>query len=108
MTAHNPGGPIIDATENDRRHHALLDDIAGHIWACWPAVGGDPGGSHTESGVLLLDASVEDALALAARFDQDAIYVWSVDAFELIACDRSRHDRFGWTAEVDVTQLPCP
>ena len=108
VTAHNPGGPIIDAAENDRRHRALLDDVARHGWHWLPAVGGDPAGSHTENGVLLLDASPEDAIALAARVGQDAIYVWHAGGFELIACDGSRHDRLGWTAEVGVTRLPRP
>lgn len=108
VTAHNPGGPIIDPAENDRRHAAFLADIADHGWQWLPAVGGDPGGSHTEDGVLLLDASPEDALALGLRFDQDAIYVWSAGAFELIACDASRHAHLGWTAQVGVTRLPRP
>ena len=114
VTAHNPWGPIIDAAENDRRHRALLADIAAHGWRWLPAVGGDPAGSHTEDGVLLLDADPPDAagpaeaLSLAARFDQDAIYVWRADIFELIACDGSRHDRLGWTAEVGVTRLQRP
>lgn len=108
VTAHNPGGPIIDADENDHRHVELLDGIATRGWLWWPAVGGDPGGSHTENGALLLDATVEDALSLAARFDQDAIYVWSATEFELIAHDRSRHDKSGWTAEVGVTRLSRP
>ncbi len=108
LTAHNPGGPEIDPAENDHRHRALLDDVATHGWRWWPAVGGDPGGSHTEEGVLLLDALVDDALSLAARFDQDAIYVWSAEKFELAACHGSRHDCFGWTAEVGVTRLPRP
>ncbi|HEU5302497.1 MAG TPA: DUF3293 domain-containing protein [Acidimicrobiia bacterium] len=108
VTAHNPGGPVIDDATNARRHEALLDDVARHGWTWWPAVGGEPGGSHTEDGVLLLDTSIDDALALAARFDQDAIYVWSADGFELLACDGSRHDRFGWTAEVGVTRRSCP
>ena len=108
VTAHNPGGPIIDASENDRRHTAMVDDVVTHGWKWWPAVGGDPGGSHTENGALLLDATVEDALSLAARFDQDAIYVWSATKLELIAHDRSRSDTVGWTADVGVTRLPCP
>ncbi|MCJ7438522.1 MAG: DUF3293 domain-containing protein [Acidimicrobiia bacterium] len=108
VTAHNPGGPIIDAVENERLHCALLDDVAQHGWHWLPAVGGDPAGSHTEDGVLLLDADPTDALRLATRFDQDAIYVWRADVFELIACDGSRHDRLGWTAEVGVTGLPRP
>ena len=108
VTAHNPGGPIIDATENDRRHRALLADVAAHGWQWLPAVGGDPAGSHTEDGVLLLDASPEEALGLGLRFDQDAIYVWRANGFELIACDGSRHDHLGWTAQVGVTHLPRP
>lgn len=108
VTAHNPGGPVIDAAENDRRHRLFLDDVAAHGWRWLVAVGGDPGGSHTEDGALLLDADPADALTLAARFDQDAIYVWSEEAFELIACDGSRHDRFGWTARIGVTRLARP
>ncbi|MCJ7671901.1 MAG: DUF3293 domain-containing protein [Acidimicrobiia bacterium] len=108
VTAHNPGGPIIDTAENDRRHAALLADVAAHGWHWLPAVGGDPAGSHTEDGVLLLDASPEDARGLGLRFHQDAIYVWRADTFELIACDGSRHDRLGWTAQVGVTQLTRP
>jgi hypothetical protein len=108
VTAHNPGGPVIDPAENSRRHLAFLADIATHGWAWFPAVGGDPAGSHAEDGVLLLDASPADALALAARFEQDAIYVWSAHDFELIACDGSRHDHLGWTASVGATALAHP
>ncbi len=108
VTAHNPGGPPIAPSENDRRHEAFVRDIAEHGWHTWPAVGGDPGGFHAEEGVLLLDATVDDALALGARFDQDAIYVWRADAMDLIACDRSRHDALGWRATVGTTRLPRP
>jgi len=82
--------------------------VAQHRWPWLPAVGGDPAGSHTEDGVLLLDADPADALSLAARFDQDAIYVWRADVFELIACDGSRHDLLGWSAEAGVTDLRRP
>jgi len=47
--------------DRDRRHRALLDDIADHGWQWPPAVGGDPAGSHREDGVLLLDADAADA-----------------------------------------------
>ncbi len=108
VTVHNPGGPMIDAAENARRHLAFLADIATHGWAWFPAVGGDPAGSHAENGVLLLDANPAEALALAARFGQDAIYVWHADDFELIASDGSRHDHLGWTATVGTTSLAHP
>jgi hypothetical protein len=108
VTAHNPGGPAIEPAENDRRHAAFLRDVADHGWSWWPAVGGDPVGFHAEEGVLLLDATVDDALALGARFEQDAIYVWRADGMDLIACDRSRHYVLGWTAAVGTTQLRRP
>ncbi len=108
VTSHNPGGPVIDPAENDRRHDALLDDVAGHGWRWWAAVGGDPAGLHAEDGVLLLDASPDDACALGRRFDQDAVYVWRVDAIDLLACDGSRHDVLGWVATVGTTTLTRP
>ena len=34
--------------DRDRRHRALLDDIAAHGWRWLPAVGGDPAGWTAE------------------------------------------------------------
>jgi hypothetical protein len=108
VTAHNPGGPVIDAEDNDARHTALVAEIATRGWGWLPAVGGDPAGLHAEDGVLLLDVAPDDAVELGARFDQDAVYVWHADAIDLLACDGSRHDVLGWIATVGTTSLTRP
>jgi hypothetical protein len=108
VTSHNPGGPVIERAENDRRHAAFLADVATHGWQWWPAIGGDPSGKHQEDGVVLLDASPDDARALGARFGQDAVYLWRADAIDLVACDGSRHDVLGWIATVGTTGLTRP
>jgi hypothetical protein len=96
VTAHNPRGEVIDDAQNVERHGDLLALVEDGEWTWWPAMGGLPDAGPHEDGVLLLDATPADGMLVGRRFEQDAIYVWRPDAFELVACDGSRRDVLGW------------
>lgn len=95
VTAHNPAGEVLPDSENAGRHAELLGVVSDAEWTWWPALGG-MGGDHAEDGVLLVDATEADGLLVGRWFGQDAVYVWTEDALELVACDGSVRERMGW------------
>ena len=97
VTAHNPGR-LLSAEENRARHRRLLADaLALPGVRAWRAVGGDSEWVHTEEGVALIGASEESVLALANRFDQEAIFAWNARSLRVVDCDDGTVSTFGWT-----------
>jgi hypothetical protein len=43
---------------------------------------------------------VDEALALGARFGQEAIFVWAPDAWSIVSCRDDRRVDFGWSVAV--------
>ncbi|MER7740872.1 DUF3293 domain-containing protein [Streptomyces sp. NPDC096538] len=76
----------------------MLDEIRrlGHPW--WPAVGGDPRGTHQEESVAVLGLTDATARAWGRRFEQDAVFAWTPDAWRVPACDSDTVTVQGWAA----------
>ena len=53
----------------------------------WPTVAGAADGAHAERGVLVVGLTDDEALELAARFGQDAIFRWSSTAWTVCPTD---------------------
>ena len=102
VTAHNPGGQVASDAANaeaEARFAAELDR-RGLTW--WPADGGDPSWSHVEPGAAVLGAAEADAVALAAEFGQEAIFVLTPTDRRVVGCADKRVSATGWVSELEA------
>ena len=104
ITAHNPGGVVIGAEENERAQRALEDELTRRGVPFWPAAGADPDWRHVEPSVAVLGMTEADALALGARYGQEAIFVLTPASRKVIDCATGRRAMTGWVivAEADL------
>lgn len=74
VTAFNPKSSALCEQENRARHENLLREVAALGWRSIEARGLDPAGEWPEEpGLLILDRGLEDLVALARRFEQNAV-----------------------------------
>jgi hypothetical protein len=99
MTAHNPGGRIAPAADNVAAEARLAAELGrrGLVW--WPADGGDPSWTHVEPGAAVVGLSEDEALALGAQFEQDAIFVLTPVSRQVLGCADRRIAATGWSSE---------
>lgn len=77
VTATNPLGEALSASENAARHARLAAEVATQGHRAVPAYGRDPAGAwEREESLLIHGISREEAIALGNAFAQNAI-VWS-------------------------------
>ncbi|MFD0208821.1 DUF3293 domain-containing protein [Streptomyces hirsutus] len=100
VTAFNPGGRQATAQANLRAQHELLQTIGLRGLQSWPAVGGDPAGTHAEISEAVVGLDDAEARAWGRRFGQDAVFAWSPASWRLLACTDAAHDAVttGWHA----------
>ncbi|MFM8531503.1 MAG: DUF3293 domain-containing protein [Ilumatobacteraceae bacterium] len=77
ITAWNPGAERPGEQENRRRNETLRADLAAITDPVLPALGtstddAHPGEPHSEESWAVIGLDLDDALALGARYDQDA------------------------------------
>jgi hypothetical protein len=89
ITAHNPGGRNLSAIRNRWRNARLRLALAARGLRAVPASGESPDGAHREHGYAVA-MSREDALAMAERFGQLAIYWFDGTHFWLDAVQAAR------------------
>ena len=97
LTAWDPGGERPTEADNRRRQAALeaeLRPLAGGMWA---AEGLDPVSGHREEGVAVCGVSEAHAVALGARYRQDAIFAWTPSEWTIVACTGQRRVASGWS-----------
>jgi hypothetical protein len=97
ITAHNPGRHWSDA-ENAARHRQLqrrLAELRGV--QLWPAVGGDVEWTHTEESIAVVGLTDEQAIALGADFEQEAVFAWTPQNLAVLPCDGSAALVRGWS-----------
>lgn len=74
LSAVNPGSTRLDEEENRRRTRRLAAAVARRGWTRYRGAGIDPSGRWPdEPSFLMLDAPLDEVVALAARFGQAAI-----------------------------------
>ena len=96
VTAWNPDSVRLADDVNAARHRLLARELATLGLAWWPAVGRDPADGHAEEGAAVPGLGAHDAVELGRRHGQAAVYLWTPDAWEVVACDGSRRDAVGW------------
>jgi len=104
VTAWNPDSVRLAADVNAARHRLLTRELATRGLTWWPATGRDPVAGHAEEGVAVLGLAEDDAVELGRRHGQAAVYLWNPDAWEVVACDRSRRETLGWR----LAPVPTP
>lgn len=104
ITAYNPGGVVADAVENERAQQALEDELARLGVPFWHAAGANPDWTHVEPSVAVPGMAEPDALALGARYGQDAIFMLTPASRKVIDCATGRRTLTGWVivAEADL------
>jgi hypothetical protein len=86
LTAWDPGHERPGVAVNRRRGAALESALRARARRVLHAVGVDPASGHREEGVAVLGLAVADAVALGAHYRQDAIFVWTPDAWSIVSC----------------------
>jgi hypothetical protein len=99
VTAYNPRGDRVDEATNQRSHAELVATAAAAGWSALPTVGSGPNGSMPEPGLAILDISLDEAVALGARFGQVAVYAWHPDRLEIVGVFEDHKRSLGWRVE---------
>jgi hypothetical protein len=97
LTAHDPGAARPGAAENRRRQAALEAELTAHGLTVTRAVASAADGTHAEESAAVVGWDDDEALALARRYGQDAIFRWSPTAWAVVACDGGSARCLGWT-----------
>ncbi|MFE4630741.1 DUF3293 domain-containing protein [Streptomyces mirabilis] len=107
VTAFNPRGRHATTRANLRAQHELLHSMRLHGLKWWPAIGGDPVGTHAEISAAVVGMDDAQARALGRRLGQDAVFAWSPASWRLLACADAAHDTIiaGWHAAL-LTPAP--
>jgi hypothetical protein len=100
LTAWDPGAERPGVEVNRRRGAEL--EAAARLRAdrVLHTVGVDPSSTHREEGVATLGLSVDDAVALGTQYRQEAIFVWSPDAWSVVSCRDDRRVDLSWAVVV--------
>lgn len=97
VTACNPGR-AVDPLTNACADARLLDAVLHRGLRWFRSVGSDlHGGGAVEPGFGIIGLPLDEGIALGAEFDQDAIYLWSPEALDIITCrPDGKGVRLGW------------
>jgi hypothetical protein len=97
ITAANPYGRPASDEDNERTHRELLRELRLlNVDRTFPAVGGDPAGSHAEQSVAVVGLSDAAAVELGRRFEQDAVFAWTPQSLTLLSCVSDIEAVRGW------------
>ena len=99
LTAYNPRGKDLPLEENERRLAQLAAYLQAELVATVPSLGASEDGTWSEPGFALLDVDEEQALAVARRFEQAAIYAWSAERLEVVGALHGGRASVGWALD---------
>lgn len=107
LTAWNPQGIEAPLADNRLANERLAAALAARPeLTVWATTGTGEDGSWHEEGFTIAGLDRAEAVALAVRYDQRAIFEWRDEpgGFRLVACDGSQDEARGWTsAELPAT-----
>ena len=100
LSACNPRGRLLQASENAERTRMLERQLTADGLSFLSAVARSPDGSWTEPGFAVLDAEMADVLALADGYEQSAIYELTVDRRRILWTDPDLEPiQHGWEVQ---------
>jgi hypothetical protein len=97
LTAYNPRGEDLPLEENERRLAELGAYLRKELVVAVRSLGASEDGSWKEPGFALLDATEPQALDIARRFEQAAIYAWSAERLEVVGALDEGRATVGWS-----------
>jgi hypothetical protein len=101
VTAWDPGHERPGLEVNRRRGAELESEVRRRARRVLHAVGVDPSSAHREEGVAVLGLAVDDVVALGARYGQEAVFVWTPEAWSIVSCRaEARQVDFSWSLVV--------
>jgi len=102
VTAHDSAvvGAPDGAAANESRNAALLTDLEALGVEWHPAVGADPEWTHREASFAVVGLTLEQALELGRRYEQDAIFEWAAEWWRLVDCRTGAAHSSRWVASV--------
>ena len=97
LTACNPRSVSLAPEVNAERHQQMGREIAALGLVTLPNVGYNPADpSWSEVGYTVLGGDEQTVIDLARRWDQNAVFRWSPEQFELIGVLLAGRDLHGW------------
>jgi hypothetical protein len=105
LTAYNPRGEELPDDENERRLAELESYLRTELVPVVRSIGASEDGSWMEPGFALLDATEAEAITIARRFEQAAIYAWSAEGLEVVGALDEGRASVGW-ALTDEPEAP--
>jgi hypothetical protein len=101
LTSYNPRGVDLSLEENEIRLAELDAYLRAELVAAVRSIGASKDRSWIEPGFALLDADEGEALAIARRFEQAAIYAWSAERLEVVGALDEGRASVGWSLTED-------
>jgi uncharacterized protein DUF3293 len=99
LTAYDPGARRLDPVANRGRQAALEAELADRGLVVTRAVASAADGTHAEESAAVVGWDDDEALAVARRHGQDAIFRWTPEAWAVLPCDGGAPLIGGWTLE---------
>jgi hypothetical protein len=100
LTAWNPGADPLPIEVNRERQRSLEAELVVAGAASWKAIGRDPDSDYFEEGVAVHGLDEKDVIALARRYDQDAIFSWTPSVWATVSCEDASRTAIGWWTEL--------
>lgn len=86
ITAANPFSQLLTDDENEKRNQLLFDSLCLDHLQILSAVGRSPDGGWKEEGWIVIADNESNLIALAQKFEQNAIFKFSSLGKEVISC----------------------
>jgi hypothetical protein len=97
LTACNPRSVVLAPEVNTERHEQMGRQIADLGLVAYPNLGYDPADpTWNEAGYTIVGSDEDTVCDLARQWEQNAVFRWAPDGFELIGVLMTGHDRHGW------------
>jgi hypothetical protein len=96
VTASNPRSAELSPAENAHRRAALLREIEAIGCRSTPAVGQSPDGVWAEESFILHDPDAQWVADVAERYDQNAVFHWTKDAWTVRGILVEGQRTMGW------------
>ena len=85
LTAYNPGRAVASSVNEAAQAH-LIEYLSQRSLSWLPAIGRSRDGTWQEPSLAVTDLPEPEAIEIARRFDQDAIFKWDGENLSVISC----------------------